>query len=1189
MFIIPPSRSARRILACCVAAWVVLAADDTACGQATLVRLANDEPEVRFVADGRSGVCDVLTFTADGTTLLAVGEDKVVHRWAIAGNRLGEDKPIFWNTFREQRGSIYALALSTHDPNRPLIAIGGNGKLNSDVAIFDVHSGQLMGAVSPLLDAPGEYIGAGKVIWSLAFQPEGRELAIGDDGGNVWVCPLVQGKPLTAKSRRLPPVRRESATQLDDLRVLWVGYLPKPDGRLAFACGDGVVYVAGEKGPTPLFNWGIGPVEKVVASGDGKRLAALPREVGSGTSRVKVRSLLPGGSEKAIEIPRTSYAERLALDTTGQRLAIALTHRIDPKTGTIRQKLFATELPGQVLVMDVSAPEPKPIASMAVSHRPDQLAFHPDGKRLATADAIKHGTSLWAIENGGLRELAYDGGNGFALWAVGMTRDGRFLSFKTARDPDPEHPNERADPKAPWVTFDLNGEVRGWAPAKPPVPPETSRGGWTVAFQGKGKPRNEYHWFVIRDGREFRLPLNELQDDRPRCYTFLPPGKGAKPGSVRLAVGHAWGLSVFELNPGEPPQRIRRMNGHAGYVTAIAPTHDGDGLVTCGRDGVIAIWNLADFPSQSLMGASFEQMNGKIVVKAVDLGSPAHEAGLSRGDEVLAFKRGDSTEAVPKEKWLDYFRNPIPNLEMLWFLNPVNRPPGDTRQYAAKSLLLHRPAARFLPMTNREWVLYTYRQCYYDCSANGDRYIQWLVSKDRADKQPDVFDVEQFKKFLHRPEKVSDVVTRLQRESAQPLLPDLFPPKVVVKADVVNPAANQDVKVTVTVTPQPRQDGKVNPVARVELWLNGHHRVGLDTLQGRKFAVGVPFDVVFTVKAEDLRSGANRLHAIGIGFDDPGTGSGLGKSNELLVSAPIRAVQPRLFVVVAGIADYSSLLDGDKEMDLPGARRDARRMTEFWAGVRAQGGYVADAVSTPRSFIDADVSKERLKQEILAVARQARPEDRFVLFLSGHGAQYTAAMKEPTKGEPSDWYYIIPQLDSNKPLTGKDIGDKEKLRRAWLRDSELAELLVVELKCQPLVFLDCCHSGAAGAKVGQRALQARNAVRGFTPNGYGPVVVAACAENQRSWEDIVAFGGGVFTTNVIRTIENHLKTRTTTAAPLTATEFYRLVAAGTEADAAKLTDPKTGLRVQQRPEITPRPEDLAGLVIISPPKSQPGK
>src|SRR5438093_620949 len=92
-------------------------------------RLANDEPEIRIRADGRLGACDVLRFTADGKFLLAAGEDKVIHRWSVEAERLQPARPLFWNTLRERRGSIYALALSA-DPDHPRVAVGGYGKLN---------------------------------------------------------------------------------------------------------------------------------------------------------------------------------------------------------------------------------------------------------------------------------------------------------------------------------------------------------------------------------------------------------------------------------------------------------------------------------------------------------------------------------------------------------------------------------------------------------------------------------------------------------------------------------------------------------------------------------------------------------------------------------------------------------------------------------------------------------------------------------------------------------------------------------------------------------------------------------------------------------------------------------------------------------------------------------------------------
>lgn len=1159
----------------------------TAAGQTSLVRLANDEPEVRFVADGRAGVCDVLTFTPDGSTLLAVGEDKVIHRWAVAGNRLGEDRPIFWNTFREQRGSIYALALS-RDPARPLVAIGGNGKLNADVAIFDLRTGQLLGAVSPLTDAPGEYVAARQVVWSLAFHPQGRELAIGDDAGNVWVCPLENGRPATAHSKRVARSTQDETKLQYELRVVWVGYLK--DGRLAYARRDGVVYAVGKAvdQPTKLFDWGM-PVDKVVASGDGTRLAARPASGIEGKQpEVRIASLPNGGGERVVRLPSNQFPDRIALDRTGSQLAIgSLEAKQDPQGRLIRPP-YATELPGHVAVIDVAANEPKVVASLPVGHRPDHLAFHPDGKRLATADSLRHGTSLWEVAGGKLRELAYDGSNAAGLWAVGMTKDGRYLSFKTARNPEPDHPNDRADPKAPWVTFDLAGEVRGWAAPHAPVPPDAKGGRndeWAVAFQGRGKARNEYHWFVIEGGkREYPLPLNELQDDRPRCYTFLPPGKGEPPGSARLAVGHAWGVSVFDLSPGQAPRRIRRLNGHAGYVTAVAPTHDGNGLVTCGRDGVIAIWNLADFPSQPLMGANFVEKNGKVFVNAVDPGSPAHEAGLSSGDEVLNFKRGDSTEFVPRAKWMEYFRTPEPNREMLWFLNPVGRPPGN---YGSRTMLLHRPAARFLPLANREWVLYTYRQCYYDCSANGDRYIQWLVSKDRADKQPDVFGVDQFRKFLHRPDKVTDVVTRLQRESARPILPDLFPPRVALKVDLANPAANQDVKATVTVVPQARQDGKLNSVVRVELILNGHRRVGLDTLQGRKLAAGVPFNVEFTVRAADLQSGENELCAIGIGADDPGNdGSGLGKSNEVQVTAPVRAAQRRLFVLVAGIGDYKSMVPSGN-MDLPGARKDAERMRDLWARVRRSGGYAVDATSTVRFLQDQEVTKARIKEEIKAVIQAAQSDDRFVLFLAGHGGPLPSEVEAVERsGNPGSagWYFFIPQVSEKVAVTGKDFANNTPVaQQAFLKDTELADLLVTDMKCQPLVFLDCCYSGSAGAKVEQRAVQVRNSSRSLHRNGYGPVVVAACSPNEKAWESPT--GGGIFTTHVINALNPHLVSGVTArSGGLTVPEFFTVVKQGVVRDAPQISG-----GFPQTPEIKPDVKDLARLVILSRPGSEPKK
>src|SRR6516165_5654015 len=91
-------------------AW--LASAGSALAQAD--RFGRFEPGLIVETGARMGACDVVTFTPDGQFLLAVGDDKVVRIWKHTGQGL-DPQPVQilrWSIFREQRGNIYALALS---------------------------------------------------------------------------------------------------------------------------------------------------------------------------------------------------------------------------------------------------------------------------------------------------------------------------------------------------------------------------------------------------------------------------------------------------------------------------------------------------------------------------------------------------------------------------------------------------------------------------------------------------------------------------------------------------------------------------------------------------------------------------------------------------------------------------------------------------------------------------------------------------------------------------------------------------------------------------------------------------------------------------------------------------------------------------------------------------------------------
>ena len=1121
-----------------VAPWPVVAAvllGLPAGAAAQLTRLANDEPEIRARTGGRLGACDVVRFSPDGQTLFAVGEDKVVHRWAVGPARLTPQAALYWNTFRERRGSIYALAVS---PDGTTAAVGGLGKRDADVALFDLRAGRLVGALSagdPARGYPNPH-----TVWALAFRPDGRELAVGDDAGGVWTCPLVWGRPTQAKA----VVPAERAVRHGS-RVIWVGYLP--DGRLAYAKRDGGVYAVGRA--EPLFRWGNGPVDMVVASHDGTRLAARPAAETPTGSSVEVRSLPDGKDFRAIVFPRGRFPDRAALDADGSRLAVGVADRAAP---ALAKAEFWTEPAGQLQVYDLRPDRPALIAEAA--EVVDQVCFHPDGKRLATADRLDHGTSLWGLGDRALSRVAREQGEGRALWAVGLSEKGDKLVFKDRLNPAPAGPNDRG--AGDWTAFDLDAPRRGWSapgPVVPAAPVETLKG-WGVRFAFDPKDGFICEALPPNGGPPQRLPLDPLRDDAPRCYTFLP-APGGPADAVRLAVGHYWGVSVFDLSASHPPRLARKLMGHAGSVTAIAPAYGGAGLVTAGRDGVIALWNLAPFPAQPLLGAAFGEKDGRFRVTAVDRGSPADEAGLSVGDEVRNLWAGGDEAPVPRADWPAALKDPRPGRELLFEVANDRFPDGAE----TKTLLLHRPAARFLPLRNGEWVLYTYRQSYYDASPNGGRFVEWLVSKPRAADPPEVFPVDRFARFLRRPDKVAEVVAKLGREPGKPLLPDLFPPDVSVR-----PAANEvkdgeDVKVTVAVTPRRRHDGKVNRVARVELWVNGHHRAGVDPLAGRAFADAdgnpLPFEVTFTVPAKALRPGANVLEAVGIGSDNPADAAGSPKSRPVRVT--LRSDKPaerRLWGLVAGIRRYHGWGG-----DLPSVDRDVSLMQKVWEGVRPDG---FTGVSV-RDLRDAQVTRARLLDRIKEVGAEAGPDDLFVLFLAGHGV-----LSEKLGPAGGSWLYVIPQAADGTPLP-KAAG-KELLADASLTDAALRDALAA-LRCRKLVLLDCCHAGAAGPGIAGTA----NAGGELAPDGFGPLVLSACQANEESYGVEADDGGnGLFTRRVAAALgPDFAAADADHDGRLTVGELYEAVRAGTARDAGD-----RGKR--QTPAVTPAPSDLLGAVLV---------
>src|SRR3954470_291272 len=105
-------------------------------------------PGLVLATGGRTADCDALRFTPDGEQLFACGDDKVVRRW-IVGDAGFSDRPLSplrWPTFREQRGSLFAMAFS---PKANSIAIGGYGARTGAVMVLDRETGEVKHTNTP--------------------------------------------------------------------------------------------------------------------------------------------------------------------------------------------------------------------------------------------------------------------------------------------------------------------------------------------------------------------------------------------------------------------------------------------------------------------------------------------------------------------------------------------------------------------------------------------------------------------------------------------------------------------------------------------------------------------------------------------------------------------------------------------------------------------------------------------------------------------------------------------------------------------------------------------------------------------------------------------------------------------------------------------------------------------------------
>lgn len=977
-------------------------------------------PGLVLDAGGPTAPVWAMTYTADGKHLLAAGQDKVVFTWPARPDGtldLANRTTLRWRTWHEARGSIYAMALS---PDETLVAVAGYGAIPAEVAVIDRTTGKVVAGFEP----PDPSSLGGETVWSLAFAPGGAEVAFGTDHGEVWVWAYRAGKNAARKLGTHGP--RKGGTTNRVHRLVYQGA-----GRLLSVAQDGRAVawpVAGGPGKD-LFRTVVPNANLSAVTPNGRLLAFG----GQDDPRANVVEVCQpnGGQPRTAELPPTAVPTAMAFSRDGGMLAVG----VQDNPSAAKPHLPPAY---KVVVFDVTGRQLVRKHEFVVSNYAAAVTFGPDGNTLAVAGGDDLAVRVVDLDPVKVRQVV--GSAGRPIWGVGFSADRSKLGFRTARNLKPDGFNDGA--AGDWTVFDLNRRAWDRGNGFRSVAPVEELDGWRVV------PVNQRRWQVAAGGRRYDLPLDYTVDALPTCYTFLkPPG-----GGLRLAVGHLWGVSVFAV----APTGVRRLQvgyGHAGDVTAVAPSPDHSLLLTAGRDQTVSCFSLVPWPHQNELGARFVDNGGRLVVDQVAGGSPAWEAGLTRGDEVDLLRVAN--RAVDRAGWAAALASPEPNRELFFQL----RRPGVDGVLPAKCTVRRRPVWKFFPTADGEWVLWRWRDYFYDSSPNGDAVVGWQVNGPVGDT-PEFFRAEQFRRHRRNPDKVREALAAAFVPDKPPMV-ELLPPKV--ELTVSDERAGQGA-VTATVSIVPSLDGQVHQPSAVSLWVNDHR---VATWPGRE-----RFSEQVQIPAEALRTDRPNT-VIAQAYGDGGTPSrGDSRVRQIAAGGSGRAA-PRMHGLFVGVTDYAAAKGGISNLQF--SIDDARAVAQAW---RAQAGR---DFYQPGLFIElhnGQVSREAVLAEVARIGATATADDLVVVFLSGHGWADLSKAKSVGEFGSDAFAFVTPQFDPARP------------RQTGLPSEELYSALIA-VRGRKLVLLDTCHSGS---------VQQAEYVRALTPDGVGPAILSACGREELSWE-----------------------------------------------------------------------------------------
>lgn len=558
-------------------------------------------------------------------------------------------------------------------------------------------------------------------------------------------------------------------------------------------------------------------------------------------------------------------------------------------------------------------------------------------------------------------------------------------------------------------------------------------------------------------------------------------------GGMVATAGRDDRIRLWNTDDGRP---LRSIDANMLWVRAVALSPDGNTVASAGQDGRIVLWNTADGSMNIELGrhsrfgrALLFSGDGKYLfssgadsrIKVWDMqtmalfreleleGGYAHTMDLNLREDLLLVGRMNGLTEV----W-DWRRRMVRQKlsatsygTMQAIFDDKDARIISAHTSGAVKLWRHEDGALLLDMvgfSDGQWLSFT-PDGFYDCSAFGDRYVQWRRGQE-------LFPLSRYRELYQRPSIIEDVLRGSYSPSgAMETIVDPPAAALIAPRDgQLFAFGSEDLEIVVEVKARDRQR-----IERILLLRNGRAMSQEQILSAQVLARN---DTMLHMRFRiPVLPGRNAVEAVAV--NAARVRSAVQRASITVETS--EQLNPSLYVLAVGADSYAPAFP-----DLQFATVDAQAIADEF--VRQEGGMYT------RVYTKTLADREATRETIFAALEEFKgmsAQDMLLLFFSGHG------VRQRDRAGRSQYYYLP---------AGSTKNNISKRGMAW---DDFAGKISALKAGRVILLLDACHSGDVSGGASNEKVASSLA-------GEVGIVFTSSSGNEFSYEDR-SWGHGAFT------------------------------------------------------------------------------